>query len=521
MVSGGFSWRAPSSRQLHPIRGPCSSGTAWAGASDLGLGSGGHVARQRRPTLDRLAAFAREPAAVDLEALARGFVRVHCGGCKAERLVAFSCKGRGICPSCGARRMHDTAARLVERVLPGAPFRQWVLTVPFTLRFRLARDPARVAEVLTELHRAIRRSHRAQARALGLPCGEPAAVTFVQRFGGMLNLHVHLHAVVADALFLREGEGVRAVPLPPPTHAEVRVVVSRVARRLAILERRLPREVSAEPAPDALAVEQLQAVQASMVFGAPEERRVRARRRCATVEGYTCTPTSSSPPPTASDWSATVATAPGRASRSPASPVPRWTAGLSREAQAPRRRPHAGAHPRRAPGKAGRLGPSYAGKPGPLPRGARAGLEAAPGPRPVMARHRGARHPPPPWLAQSAAVERTNPAPGTAFAALRPGGEARAGERDGAAGGRGGPRPPPGLDAHADLPDAGSCRPGCALSRRPGPSPPAKRSTDSTRSPTSRGCRRGCARRGRGYGGERTGTASGGSRGRCIKRTGW
>jgi hypothetical protein len=37
--------------------------------------------------------------------------------------------------------MHDTSARLVERVLPAASHRQWVLTVPFPLRLRTACDP--------------------------------------------------------------------------------------------------------------------------------------------------------------------------------------------------------------------------------------------------------------------------------------------------------------------------------------------------------------------------------------------
>ncbi|MFP2905109.1 transposase zinc-binding domain-containing protein [Pyxidicoccus sp. 3LFB2] len=32
--------------------------------------------------------------------LAHGFARVRCEGCKDELLVAFSSKGRGLCPSC-------------------------------------------------------------------------------------------------------------------------------------------------------------------------------------------------------------------------------------------------------------------------------------------------------------------------------------------------------------------------------------------------------------------------------------
>ena len=37
--------------------------------------------------------------------LAHGFLRVHCDDCGHDRLVAFSCKRRGFCPSCGGRRI--------------------------------------------------------------------------------------------------------------------------------------------------------------------------------------------------------------------------------------------------------------------------------------------------------------------------------------------------------------------------------------------------------------------------------
>ncbi len=50
--------------------------------------------------------------------LEHGFLRVQCDTCYAEHLVAFSCKRRGFCPSCGARRMVESAALLVDEVLP-------------------------------------------------------------------------------------------------------------------------------------------------------------------------------------------------------------------------------------------------------------------------------------------------------------------------------------------------------------------------------------------------------------------
>jgi hypothetical protein len=49
-------------------------------------------------------------------------------------LVAFSCKRRGFCPSCGARRMIETSAHLVDHVIPDVSVRQWVLSFPWPLR---------------------------------------------------------------------------------------------------------------------------------------------------------------------------------------------------------------------------------------------------------------------------------------------------------------------------------------------------------------------------------------------------
>ncbi len=58
----------------------------------------------------------------------RGFVWFRCE-CGHDRLLAFSCKQRALCPSCSARRMAEQAAHLVDRVLSNVPVRQWVLTL--------------------------------------------------------------------------------------------------------------------------------------------------------------------------------------------------------------------------------------------------------------------------------------------------------------------------------------------------------------------------------------------------------
>jgi hypothetical protein len=51
-------------------------------------------------------------------------------------------------PGDGARRMVDSAALLVDEVLPAAPIRQWVLSAPFALRFLFASNPAAMGEAL-------------------------------------------------------------------------------------------------------------------------------------------------------------------------------------------------------------------------------------------------------------------------------------------------------------------------------------------------------------------------------------
>ena len=73
--------------------------------------------------------------------LEHGFLRVVCDDCKHEKLVAFSCKRRGFCPSYGSRRMVESAALLVDYVLRGYLIRQWVLSLPIPLRLLLARYP--------------------------------------------------------------------------------------------------------------------------------------------------------------------------------------------------------------------------------------------------------------------------------------------------------------------------------------------------------------------------------------------
>jgi hypothetical protein len=86
--------------------------------------------------------------------------------------------------------MAETAAFLVDEVLPRAPVRQWVVSLPIDLRYRLAYDSQLTAAVLKLFVGAVFASLRRRARHQWGParyhCG---GVTFVQRFGDALNLN--------------------------------------------------------------------------------------------------------------------------------------------------------------------------------------------------------------------------------------------------------------------------------------------------------------------------------------------
>ena len=101
-------------------------------------------------------------------------LRARCAECGHDFLIAFSCKGRGVCPACNARRMVETPAHLVDQVFAPLPLRQWVLSVPKRLRYFLQRDPEALGAVLHILLRVIEArlgQHSACARQL-------ATVTF-------------------------------------------------------------------------------------------------------------------------------------------------------------------------------------------------------------------------------------------------------------------------------------------------------------------------------------------------------
>jgi hypothetical protein len=106
--------------------------------------------------------------------LACGFGRARCQACGFDRLVPFSCKRRGVCASCGGRRMNETAA------------------VTFVQRFGSALN---------------------------------------------LNPHLHVLVADGVFLCREDGSTPSFVPTPPPTRRALAAVLQTVAARVARIQK--------------------------------------------------------------------------------------------------------------------------------------------------------------------------------------------------------------------------------------------------------------------------------------------
>jgi Putative transposase/Transposase zinc-binding domain len=169
--------------------------------------------------------------------LAHGFLRLGCDTCQHEMLLAFSCKRRGFCPSCAGRRMAQTAAHLVEQVIPWVPTRQWVVSVPVPLRYWMASSQDLTAAVHTIIRTTIGQYYvnKAVTRGLARANVQPGSVTFIQRFGSAINLNLHFHCVFLEGVYLdRTDQGLkpRFLTGEPPSDADITAVLQKISRRV-------------------------------------------------------------------------------------------------------------------------------------------------------------------------------------------------------------------------------------------------------------------------------------------------
>jgi hypothetical protein len=148
--------------------------------------------------------------------------------------------------------MVESAALLVDEVFPEQPVRQWVLSVPYPLRFLFASRPAILSKVLGIVYRVIA-AHLIRKAGFSRKTAYTGAVTLIQRFGSALNLNIHFHMLFLDGVYVECPDGsLRFRWVKAPTSEEITKLTDTLARRIGrFLERQGLLERDADDCMDA------------------------------------------------------------------------------------------------------------------------------------------------------------------------------------------------------------------------------------------------------------------------------
>jgi hypothetical protein len=228
-------------------------------------------------------------AFLDCGNLERGFVRLKCDECDHERLLAFSCKRRGFCPSCCGRRMNEAELRIANEVFPHQAARQWVLSMPMPLRFYCARNRPLISKLARIFCEGVEQAIRRNLRRRGVRRARSGGVLFIQRLGGALNLNVHFHAIFLDGGYVgKPGEDLAFHDVGAElTSEDVAKAVEKIAVRAVKMLRRaglLDDDNCIDLEPDAIALCDGASVKNLIAFGARAGKPVR-RIRIPTSDG--------------------------------------------------------------------------------------------------------------------------------------------------------------------------------------------------------------------------------------------
>jgi hypothetical protein len=127
--------------------------------------------------------------------------------------------------------MAETAAHLVEQVIPHVSVRQWVVSFPIPLRHLFATQPQLLSPVLQVIHRALSTFLVHQA-GLTHAQAHTGAVTLIQRFGSAANLNIHLHCLLLDGVYHLTDSGPVFQSVPAPTMEQLQTLLTRISTRL-------------------------------------------------------------------------------------------------------------------------------------------------------------------------------------------------------------------------------------------------------------------------------------------------
>lgn len=131
--------------------------------------------------------------------------------------------------------MTQTAALLTDHILPYHPIRQYVLSLPFPLRFLLATKPELITATLKIISHNIEKAIIKKA-GYTQKTAETGGVTFIQRFGSALNLNIHLHMLFLDGVYLKNHkiniQQPTFIPIKAPNTEELTKLLHQITNKL-------------------------------------------------------------------------------------------------------------------------------------------------------------------------------------------------------------------------------------------------------------------------------------------------
>ncbi len=138
---------------------------------------------------------------LDCGILKYGCARARCESCNHSILIAFSCKRRGVCPSCDTKRALLFSEHLVENILLPHSHRHVIFSLPKRLRiyFRYNR------KLTKHLYKAAWEAWKEVVQEQ-IPDGNPGAVMALHSSGDLLNFHPHAHVLALNGAVLPSGE---------------------------------------------------------------------------------------------------------------------------------------------------------------------------------------------------------------------------------------------------------------------------------------------------------------------------
>ena len=135
-------------------------------------------------------------AYLDCGVYERGCVRIRCPDCAHELYLAFSCKRRGICASCAAKRGVIFGEKLQMEVLAPVPHQHVVFTIPKRIRPYFLHDRTLLGILFSAAWKALKNQ-------LGSTAAKtvPGAVMALHTAGETLAFHPHIHCIVSSGAF--------------------------------------------------------------------------------------------------------------------------------------------------------------------------------------------------------------------------------------------------------------------------------------------------------------------------------